>query len=96
MVRSRDLVARWGGEEFAVALNGAGAEGASRMLARLREAWAASGAPTTFSSGYAVMRPTELPAAALARADAALSEAQRTGRDHHRQSGVHPAARSRT
>ena len=77
--RSEDLVARWGGEEFAVALPAGAAEGAASLLARVRESW--EGATPTFSAGYTVVNPSETAAAALDRADTALYHAKAAGRD---------------
>lgn len=78
--RNGDHVCRWGGEEFAVALPAAGCEGAEAFLRRLRESWATN-APATFSSGYAIVEPSETPLSALDRADHAVYRAKAAGRD---------------
>jgi diguanylate cyclase (GGDEF)-like protein len=81
VTREGDCAARMGGEEFAVVLARAGAEGAASVLRRLREAWARREPLTTFSAGVAVCQPGEGSVTTLGRADAALYEAKRAGRD---------------
>lgn len=85
-VRSGDLPARWGGEEFAWLLSGAPAEAAVRTADRLRVAVAAHdfgcGRLTlTVSLGAATLRPGESGADLFARADGALYRAKQSGRD---------------
>jgi diguanylate cyclase (GGDEF)-like protein len=77
--RSEDLVARWGGEEFVIALPGGTAEGAQSLLTRVRESWA--GAPVTFSAGYTIINPRETATTAMERADTALYQAKTAGRN---------------
>jgi diguanylate cyclase (GGDEF)-like protein len=86
-VRSVDRVARWGGEEFLVALPGGsaqlGADAADRMRSRVeRAAWSlyAPGLRLTVSAGVASGAPDDLDAV-LGRADAAMYEAKRAGRN---------------
>jgi diguanylate cyclase (GGDEF)-like protein len=86
-VRSVDRVARWGGEEFLVALPGGtavlGAEAASRLRRRIEEhAWSehATGLRLTVSAGVSAGRAGDF-AAVLARADAALYAAKGAGRN---------------
>ncbi|MDP6977524.1 MAG: GGDEF domain-containing protein [Myxococcota bacterium] len=87
-LRKEDFVARFGGEEFAVALQ----EGrigtvkglAERCLQRLRDLEFEIGdEPLRISAslGVALVQPDETPQAWLERADAALYEAKQAGRD---------------
>ncbi|WP_249998523.1 GGDEF domain-containing protein [Actinoplanes sp. M2I2] len=77
-LRAGDLLARYGGEEFGLLVVGAGDEQTLALVNRLREA---TPGDQTFSAGVACRRPGEQPASLVARADAALYEAKRTGRD---------------
>jgi diguanylate cyclase (GGDEF)-like protein len=79
--RSGDVVARFGGEEFVVLVNGA-ADGPV-MYERIREAWHSAGAAVTFSAGIAQRRDGEPPTATLSRADVALYDAKLNGRDRY-------------
>jgi len=81
VARDVDCVARYGGEEFAMILADAGVSGAQAALHRLRDAWAATEPPTTFSAGVAVHVSGCSPALTLAHADAALYQAKSNGRD---------------
>jgi diguanylate cyclase (GGDEF)-like protein/PAS domain S-box-containing protein len=83
--RTTDVVARWGGEEFAV-LVGAGADGARALAERVRAAVEASmldgDSPVTISAGLTELTdPDEPLPPALARADAHLYDAKRRGRN---------------
>ena len=89
-VRSSDLVCRVGGEEFVVVMSGASVKAALKRAEIWRFAFAESvvdgrdGAPVraTISIGIAQFRdPAETFAACLKRADEALYEAKRAGRD---------------
>jgi len=86
-VRSVDRVARWGGEEFVVALPAGspalGAEAAERIRRRVQEhAWSlhAEGLRLTVSAGVAAGAADDLPAV-LGRADAAMYRAKGAGRN---------------
>ncbi|MGI4945562.1 MAG: GGDEF domain-containing protein [Janthinobacterium lividum] len=90
-VKGRDTVARYGGEEFAILLTGAGLRAAEVVARQINEALsskrlatkgtAASFDHVTISVGVAQARPGEAAAALVERADAALYEAKRTGRN---------------
>lgn len=77
-VRETDVLARWGGEEFTVALPDCDAAAAHEVLERLRTA-VPDGEST--SVGLAVWDGVESGQALLGRADAALYEAKLAGRD---------------
>ncbi len=77
-LRSTDVLARYGGEEFAVLLPGCGIAAATRLLEGLR---AATPHPQTCSVGVAAWGIGEGPEDLVARADGALYEAKRRGRD---------------
>ena len=85
-LRSRDVAGRLGGDEFGLLLAGSSAAEASVVAARIAERLAArpvapGGNPLTLSFGVVEIAPDESIDAALARADAALYEAKRSGRD---------------
>jgi diguanylate cyclase (GGDEF)-like protein len=88
-VREIDHAARWGGEEFAILLPGADAEGASHLAERLRRAleerpiFAASGEELHVTASFGIAAfPAELDEHELvAAADAALYDAKRTGKN---------------
>jgi diguanylate cyclase (GGDEF)-like protein len=81
--RATDLVARWGGEEFVVWVDGA--DGAAIVAERVRRTIAETfpeGMAVTVSAGVAALaHPDEPLEDALERADARLYEAKRRGRD---------------
>ena len=79
-LRDDDFVARFGGEELLLVLPGRNLDTAHAVVERLLESWRASGPETTFSAGIAEHRCGDV-AATLARADEALYEAKRSGRD---------------
>ncbi|MBJ7471782.1 MAG: GGDEF domain-containing protein [Solirubrobacteraceae bacterium] len=83
--RASDLVARVGGEEFAVVMPGATLEQAiaraEQFCAILRDDRAINGVQMTASVGVAARQGLEGWEAMLAAADAAVYEAKRTGRD---------------
>ena len=77
-LRTSDTLARYGGEEFAVLLPGCAIADAQALLQRLRHAmpWA-----QTVSAGVACWDGSESPDELVGRADAALYDAKRAGRD---------------
>jgi len=77
-LRSTDILARYGGEEFAVLLPGCAIGAATELLERLR---IATPHPQTCSVGVATWRIGDSPEDLVARADDALYEAKRRGRD---------------
>lgn len=78
MLRPQDLLVRWGGEEFALALPDCPVDCALEVLERLR-AQVPDGQAA--SAGLACWDGLETIEALMSRADAALYEAKRTGRD---------------
>ncbi len=90
-VKGRDTVARYGGEEFAILLTGADLRAACVVARQLGEALSSKRLVTkgamhpvghvTVSIGVAQARPGEQAAALVERADGALYEAKRTGRN---------------
>ena len=77
-LRAPDMLARFGGEEFAVLLAGCDTDEARAALARMRRATPHG---QTFSAGYTCIGSSDTPETVLARADAALYDAKRAGRD---------------
>ncbi len=77
-LRSSDMLARYGGEEFAVLLPGCGLPDAQRVLERLRLSMPDA---ETVSVGVACWDGTESVEELVGRADSALYEAKRAGRD---------------
>lgn len=77
-VRVTDLVARHGGEEFAVLLPQCPPRSAADITERLRQAMPSQ---QTLSGGIAVWDGQETPETLVARADAALYTAKRQGRN---------------
>lgn len=87
-LRAVDIVARFGGEEFVVLLPGVPVDEAQLTLTRLQRTLTASlfmhdgrEVFVTFSAGVTRFRPGEALEAALERADEALYEAKRTGKN---------------
>jgi diguanylate cyclase (GGDEF)-like protein len=86
VVRDRDHVARWGGEEFALLLPGANAERAAEVVGRLRAALAEShllsGTPVfTASFGISDSTMTRERETLIRLADDALYRSKQAGRD---------------
>ena len=89
--RKRDVVARFGGEEFAVILHDTNAATAGRLADRLLDAIRGEvfqagdhRIDVSVSIGIAEIEPGESSSTWVARADAALYEAKRSGRDRAR------------
>jgi diguanylate cyclase (GGDEF)-like protein len=78
---TEDCTARIGGDELAMVLRGGGRRGGLHAAEQLRDLWARTDPVTTLSIGIAVHLPGESPSATVSRADTALYEAKRTGRD---------------
>ncbi len=78
LLRPTDLLVRWGGEEFAVAMPDCGPADARDVVERLR---AAVPDQQRVSAGIACWDHHETLTALMARADAALYQAKTTGRD---------------
>ncbi len=83
-LRKSDLLARWGGEEFTLLLPGTPMEGACQLAERLRCDIAQATMPgpkVTVSIGLTAYRQGDSARDLLARADAALYDAKRKGRN---------------
>ncbi|MBR0967009.1 diguanylate cyclase [Bradyrhizobium diazoefficiens] len=85
LIRSNDLLARWGGEEFLILLPGADALMAFQAAEKLREAIARTSfdgiGSVTCSFGVAQYAPGDASDALIAHADAALYLAKNGGRN---------------
>jgi len=104
--RASDIVARWGGEEFIAILHEADAEAALSFAERVRSGLAAAqpfdalvekdtgvARRVTVSGGVAALRSDgETPEMLVRRADEALYEAKRTGRDRIVSASTIPAS----
>jgi diguanylate cyclase len=78
VLRSTDLLCRYGGEEFGVLMPGATTEQAGEVLERLR---AVTPREQTFSAGLACWDAQGISEELVARADRALYAAKAAGRD---------------
>jgi diguanylate cyclase len=87
--RHHDMVARYGGEEFAVLLPNTDRNGALRALEKVKKRTSESSyrfdgktmAMPTFSAGISLYKPGETPSSLIERADKALYQAKRLGRN---------------
>jgi len=87
-IRTNDLIGRYGGEEFMVLLPDARLDTAAAVMGRLQRglaakqiAWAKQQLVVTFSAGIAAHAKGEGVEALVKRADQALYEAKRVGKD---------------
>ncbi len=84
-LRDKDRLFRFGGEEFVILIANADPRGAEAALERFRRAVEAFSFPqvghVTISIGVTTIRPSETGSDAYGRADAALYEAKRSGRN---------------
>jgi len=83
-IRSRDVAARFGGEEFAVLLIGDDVDGAVHCMQRLHqrlEHLHPEGLHVTLSAGLTHAKAGDTPELLIARADALLYEAKQAGRN---------------
>lgn len=97
-LRSTDVLARWGGEEFVLMLYDTEPASAGPLLERVRQAVQACETPTasgrlqaTVSIGLAVGEPGETVEHILERADEALYQAKTRGRNRTVLHGTEPA-----
>jgi diguanylate cyclase (GGDEF)-like protein len=89
--RESDVIGRYGGEEFVLLLQGADEHAGARLVERFRRAvsttdWSdiGPGLKVSVSCGIASIRPSDTLDCVLARADTALYEAKRGGRNQLR------------
>lgn len=84
-IRQEDLIARWGGEEFSILLPQTGKDAALQQAERLREKVADYDFPTvgqvTVSIGHTELQDQDIPESLVKRADNALYQAKRGGRN---------------
>ena len=88
MLRPNDTIARFGGEEFVILMPDTGMESAMLVVYRLQRSLAAScflhagqPLPITFSAGVTPRTPYERQSTVISRADEALYEAKRAGKN---------------
>ncbi|WP_130494667.1 GGDEF domain-containing protein [Motilibacter rhizosphaerae] len=80
-LRNGDTAVRYGGEEFLLLLPATSLDGARLVTDRLRSAWSAARPDSTFPTGIALHQGSDRPQHTLRRADQALYEAKRRGRN---------------
>lgn len=87
-LRSSDIICRWGGDEFLVALRNCDLSNAERLAEAMRQTVAGAdftfngvSIPVTVSLGVAVLRPDESGEDLVVRADAAMYSAKQEGRN---------------
>ena len=84
-IRDSDALARWGGEEFMIMAPGAGLDEAQRLAEKLRSKIEAGDfgevGKVTCSFGVAQLGPHDAPEDFVGRADEAMYDAKRTGRN---------------
>lgn len=83
-IRSADILARWGGEEFIILLPASGEVVAASIAERIRASFAQAniaGCQATVSAGYACCRPGESWESWFQRTDTALYAAKAHGRN---------------
>ncbi len=86
-IRGSDALYRVGGEEFVVVLNATDLQGAKLLAERIRERVAGlnieglKNTKVTLSLGVSLMRENDIPQSLFERADLALYQAKRGGRD---------------
>ena len=97
-LRETDAICRYGGEEFIILLPGAGADGAYFVIDRLRKmvektpcVFGGEKITLRFSAGVAELQAEENAERLLERADRALYQAKRAGRNRVNIAGVPPA-----
>jgi diguanylate cyclase (GGDEF)-like protein len=102
-VRVFDICTRFGGEEFAVLMPGSSADDAFRIAERIRQRAenctatdpALSGVKATVSIGLAVSRSDSSPRDLINRADVALYQAKRSGKNRVRADDTEDSPNSR-
>jgi diguanylate cyclase (GGDEF)-like protein len=87
-LRSSDVLARWGGEEFAVLMPDTAPDEARRVLGRLA---GCTPMEQTFSAGFVTTDEEQDPHRLMAGADAAVYAAKAAGRDRVVQGSITPA-----
>src|SRR6266545_3955709 len=101
-IRTVDVAARWGGEEFALVLPGTDAEGGALFAERAREALRArtvltrDGEPVRKAASFGVAAFPEHGSELAAAADAALYQAKRAGKNRVETAETPPAVRPRS